>query len=116
MRPGPRRRLPAPPDSGFAVATITVDEVNEACDLLHLLDTYVYQRAAENLSREELDGLLSLASSLVDSAESGDAAAWREADQRYHAVVMQAAPKRFIAQYLATTRRRGPRGWVPTPT
>ena len=30
------------------------EEVHEACDLLDLLDTYVYQRAAENLSREQL--------------------------------------------------------------
>jgi DNA-binding GntR family transcriptional regulator len=47
--------------------------VNEACDLLQILDTYVYRRAAETLSRTELDGLLELASTLVDSAESGDA-------------------------------------------
>ena len=103
------------PESGFAVATITVDEVNDACDLLHLLDTYVYQRAAENLSREELDGLLALASSLVESAESGDATAWREADQRYHAVVMDAAHNRFVAESLQQTRRRVQRFWLHQP-
>jgi DNA-binding GntR family transcriptional regulator len=103
------------PESGFAVATITVDEVNEACDLLHLLDTYVYQRAAENLSREDLDGILALASSLVDSAESGDASAWREADQRYHAVVMEAAHNRFVAEALQQTRRRVQRFWLQKP-
>lgn len=103
------------PESGFAVASITAAEVNEACDLLHVLDTYVYTRAAEALSREELEGLLALASSLVDSAESGDAEAWREADQRYHALVMQAAQNRFVAQFLEQTRRRVQRFWLQTP-
>jgi GntR family transcriptional regulator, rspAB operon transcriptional repressor len=103
------------PESGFAVASITADEVNEACDLLHLLDTYVYRRAAERLTRTELDGLLALASSLVDSAESGDADAWREADQRYHAVVMEAAQNRFVAQSLQQTRRRVQRFWLQEP-
>lgn len=100
------------PESGFAVATITADEVNEACDLLHVLDTYVYTRAAEALSRAELDDLLELAASLVDSAESGDAEAWRDADQRYHAVVMAAAKNRFVAQSLQQTRRRVQRFWL----
>ena len=103
------------PESGFAVATITVDEVNEACDLLHLLDTYVYQRAAETLSRAELDEVLALASSLVDSAESGDAEAWREADQRYHAIVMAGAHNRYVAESLQQTRRRVQRFWLQKP-
>lgn len=100
------------PELGFAVATITADEVNEACDLLHVLDTYVYMRAADTLSRADLHDLLELASSLVDSAECGDAEAWRDADQRYHAVVMEAAKNRFIAQCLQQTRRRVQRFWL----
>jgi DNA-binding GntR family transcriptional regulator len=103
------------PESGFAVATITPDEVNEACDLLQILDTYVYRRAAETLSRRELDGLLELASTLVDSAETGDSDAWREADQRYHAVVMEAAQNRYVAASLQETRRRVQRFWLQKP-
>ncbi|MGI8433648.1 MAG: GntR family transcriptional regulator [Nocardioidaceae bacterium] len=103
------------PESGFVVATITADEVNEACDLLHVLDTYVYTRAAETLSRTELNDLLELALSLVDSAESEDAEGWREADQRYHAVVMAAAKNRFVAQSLQHTRRRVQRFWLQKP-
>jgi len=103
------------PESGFAVASITADEVHEACDLLHVLDTFVYTRAAGALSREELEDLLALASSLIDSAESGDADAWRAADQRYHAVIMTAAKNRFVAQCLEQTRRRVQRFWLQTP-
>lgn len=103
------------PDAGFAVASITAEEVHEACDLLDLLDTFVYQRAAENLSREELEGLLELAQSLVLSAESGDTEGWRALDRRYHAVVMEAASNRFVTQYLRQTRQRVQRFWLQTP-
>jgi DNA-binding GntR family transcriptional regulator len=103
------------PETGFVVATTTPDEVNEACDLLHVLDNYVYLRAAKTLSRQQLDDLLELASSLVVSAESGDTEAWRNADGRYHAVVMDAAKNRFVAQYLQQTRRRVQRFWLQKP-
>jgi DNA-binding GntR family transcriptional regulator len=103
------------PDAGFAVASITPEEVHEACDLLDLLDTYVYQRAAEKLSHEQLSDLLELAQSLVDSAESGDTEGWRAADKRYHAVIMSAAGNRFVRQYLQQTRQRVQRFWLQTP-
>ena len=103
------------PESGFAVATITAEEVNEACDLLHVLDTYVYRRAAEELSEAKLYELRELAAKLVDSAESADAQAWRDADQRYHDVVMAAAKNRFVADYLQQTRRRVQRFWLQQP-
>lgn len=103
------------PDAGFVVATITADEVNEACDLLEVLDTYVYLRAAKALTRQELDDLLKLGSMLVVSAESRDTDAWREADRRYHAVVMEAANNRFVAECLRQTRRRVQRFWLSKP-
>jgi DNA-binding GntR family transcriptional regulator len=103
------------PDTGFVVASISPAEVNEACDLLAVLDTYVYLRAARRLSREDLDELLALASTLVDSAEAADADAWREADRRYHRLVMDAADNRFVAQYLQQTRRRVQRFWLSKP-
>jgi GntR family transcriptional regulator, rspAB operon transcriptional repressor len=103
------------PDAGFAVASITAAEVHESCDLLDLLDTYVYKRAAENLSREQLIDLLELAQSLVTKAESGDTEGWREADRRYHAVVMSAADNRYVTQYLQQTRQRVQRFWLQSP-
>jgi len=103
------------PESGFAVASITPAEVHEACDLLDLLDTYVYRRAAENLSQAQLGDLFELAQSLVRSAESGDTESWRDADQRYHAVVMAAAGNRFVTQYLQETRHRVQRFWLQKP-
>lgn len=102
-------------DMGFVVATIRPDEVNEACDLLGVLDTYVYLRAAKALSKEALADLLELASELVSNAESGDTDAWREADRRYHALVMDAASNRLVADCLQQTRRRVQRFWLGKP-
>lgn len=102
-------------DMGFVVATITPEEVDEACDLLELLDTYVYLRAAKVLDAEALGDLARLASELVANAESGDTSAWRAADQRYHAMVMEAANNRFVATFLQQTRRRVQRFWLQKP-
>jgi DNA-binding GntR family transcriptional regulator len=103
------------PETGFVVATITRDEVQEACDLLSVLDTFVYTRAAAALSPPELEDLLELASSLVDHAEAGDTDAWRAADRRYHEVIMAAARNRFVAETLQQTRRRVQRFWLHEP-
>jgi len=103
------------PETGFVVATITRDEVQEACDLLSLLDAFVYTRAATALSRPELEGLLELACSLVTHAEAGDSDSWRAADRRYHDVVMSAARNRFVAETLQQTRRRVQRFWLQEP-
>ena len=103
------------PDVGFVVAAITPEEVNEACDLLEVLDTFVYLRAAKALDAEELGVLLDLASQLVGHAEAGDAAAWKDADRRYHAIVMQGAGNRFVAEYLQQVRRRVQRFWMVKP-
>lgn len=103
------------PDNGFVVATITPDEVNEACDLLELLDTYVYLRAAETMNLAQLVELRSLADVLVQSVESGDTAAWRSADERYHQIVTEAASNRFVADANRQVRRRVQRFWLQEP-
>jgi GntR family transcriptional regulator, rspAB operon transcriptional repressor len=103
------------PDAGFVVALITPDEVNEACDLLSTLDTFVYLRAAKTLSPEELEALLGLAQQLVRSAAAHDTDGWREADKRYHQMVSDAAANRFAAQYVQQVRHRVQRFWVEAP-
>lgn len=102
-------------DTGFAVASTTPQEVNEACDLLQTLDTFVYLRAAKALSDEDLQALLGVAEELIRSADAGDTTSWRESDRRYHAMVMEAADNRFVAEYLQQTRQRVQRFWLQRP-
>lgn len=103
------------PDVGFVVATITPAEVEEACDLLELLDTFVYLRAAKVLDPQQRSDLAQLASQLVERAEAGDTEGWREADRRYHAIVMEAAGNRYVAEFLQQLRRRVQRFWISKP-
>lgn len=103
------------PDTGFNVATITPAEVNEACDLLELLDTFAYLRAAETLDRDQIDEIMSLAKILVDSVETGDTDAWRNADQRYHRIIVEATDNRFVAEANQQVRRRVQRFWLQEP-
>ncbi|TVR37595.1 MAG: GntR family transcriptional regulator, partial [Nitriliruptor sp.] len=103
------------PDTGFVVATITPEEVNEACELLELLDTFAYLRASESLEPDEIDELVALARTLVDSAESGEAEAWKAADQRYHQIVNEATGNRFVAEANQEVRRRVQRFWMQEP-
>jgi DNA-binding GntR family transcriptional regulator len=103
------------PDVGFVVARITPAEVNEACDLLEVLDTFVYLRAAKALDDERRADLLDLASRLVEHAETDDTEAWRDCDRRYHQIVIEAAGNRFVAEYLQQLRRRVQRFWITRP-
>jgi DNA-binding GntR family transcriptional regulator len=103
------------PEMGFVVARITADEVNEACDLLVLLDTFAYTRAANVLDGDARGELLELAAVLVESVESGDTQAWRSADRRYHRIVADAARNRFVAESLEQVRRRVQRFWLQEP-
>jgi GntR family transcriptional regulator, rspAB operon transcriptional repressor len=102
-------------DAGFVVASITPEEVNEACDLLGALDTFVYLRAAKTLGPDELEELLEIAEQLVRSAEAHDTDAWRQADRRFHEVVVEAAGERVAAQHVQQVRRRVQRFWVESP-
>jgi DNA-binding GntR family transcriptional regulator len=100
---------------GFVVATITPEEVNEACDLLKVLDRFVYVHASRKMTTDELNELLDLARSMVESAERGDTDMWRRQDLRYHGIVMTAADNRYVAEYLEQTRRRVQRFWLNNP-
>ena len=102
-RDGLVRRVP---DLGFAVASITAQEVHDACDLLEVLDAYVYVRAAGAMEPSVLGELRALAEELVAHADSDDVEAWRRADARYHALVMDAAGNRLLADHLQQVRRR----------
>jgi DNA-binding GntR family transcriptional regulator len=102
-------------DLGFVVAAMTPDEVNEACDVLELLDSFVYRQAASSLASDEIEELRDLAATLVSNAESGDTDAWTTADRRYHDIVMRAADNRFVAEYLKQLRRRVQRFWLQRP-
>lgn len=100
------------PRGGFAVATLTVREVEEVGGLLELLDGRLIRAAARRLTPRDADLLLECARALTDAATTGDIATWDAADRRFHRIVHGAADNRLEADLAEGLRRRLHRFWI----
>lgn len=96
----------------FSVSTLTPREVNEACDLLQVLDTYLFVKAAHEHSNEVSELLLETVEAMMAAAASGDKSAWSDADLRFHRVVNEVAGNQLVAEMVKHTRRRIQRFWT----
>ena len=90
----------------FTVSLLTTKELNDACDLLILLDTYMFTRASNAMSPDDSRALEDLAQDMIDAAEQGDADAWVQADTAFHEVILRAADNPTVADIARVTRRR----------
>jgi len=95
----------------FTVSLLTPKELNEACDLLILLDTYLFTRASHAMSTEDARVLEGLAEDMVVAAERSDPDAWARADTAFHEVILRAADNDTVADIARVTRRRIQRFW-----
>lgn len=95
----------------FTVSLLTIKELNEACDLLILLDTYLFTRAAEAMTKADATRLRQLADEMIAAAKVEDPAAWAAADAAFHEVVLRTADNNTIADLARVTRRRIQRFW-----
>lgn len=95
----------------FTVSLLTIKELNEACDLLILLDTYLFTRAAEAMTKADAARLRQLADEMIAAAKVEDPVAWAEADAAFHEVVLRTADNNTIADVARVTRRRIQRFW-----
>lgn len=100
------------PASKFVVATLRPEDVNNACDLLVLLDTYLFTRAAEHLSAEDKRTLVAHAEALVRASTESNTDNWREIDRQFHAMIATAARNDLAAKLTAQVRARVQRFWV----
>jgi len=95
----------------FTVSLLTNKELDDACDLLILLDTYMFTRAADAMTTQDVSALKGYAEDMLAAAERGDSAAWAEADTAFHEVILQAADNPTAAEVARLTRRRIQRFW-----
>jgi len=95
----------------FTVSLLTTKELNDACDLLILLDTYMFIRASDAMSPDDSRALEELAQDMINAAEQGDAEAWVQADTSFHEVILRAADNPTVADIARVTRRRIQRFW-----
>lgn len=94
------------PNARFTVALLTPGEVDEACDVLSLLDSYMFSRAAERISLDQAAELMGCAQAMLAAAGRGDVDAWSVADARFHEIVLESGRNVTAAEIARLTRRR----------
>ena len=98
--------------SRFSVALVTPKQVEEACDLLQIIDTYLFTKAAQNLDKKGADQLMTLTQEMIKAAENNDRDNWSKADTRFHDLVINAADNQTVASLAIITRRKIQRFWT----
>ena len=95
----------------FTVSLLTVKELDEACDLLVLLDTYLFTRAAEAMTDRDAQALRALADDMIAAAAADDPDGWALADASFHELILRTADNATVADIARVTRRRIQRFW-----
>jgi len=98
--------------SRFTVAQISIKEVNEACDLLEILDTYIFSAASQKLSDEDAAELRRSVKKMTDACDENDRTSWTEADRTFHHILSRVAGNELVADTVLETRRRVQRFWI----
>ena len=94
------------------MALVTPKRVEEACDLLQIIDTYLFTKAAQNLDKKGADQLITLTQEMIKAAENNDRDNWSKADTRFHDLVINAADNQTVASLAIITRRKIQRFWT----
>lgn len=96
----------------FTVSQLTIAEVNDACDLLEVLDTYVCRKAASKLTDEDISELQQSIAQMTAAAAADDRVSWAAADLAFHRLVNGIAGNQLVAETVKETRRRIQRFWL----
>lgn len=96
----------------FAVSQINSHEVNDACDMLEALDTYIFRKAASKLTDADTAKLLASVEQMARAARSEDRVLWSDADTAFHRLVNTVADNPLIADTVKHARRRVQRFWL----
>lgn len=100
----------------FTVSQLTRSEVNDACDLLEVLDTYICRKAAEKLTEDDIQRLRLSVEGMTHAAHGDDRDSWSEADLAFHRLVNGIAGNQLVADTVKETRRRIQRFWLRAAT
>jgi DNA-binding GntR family transcriptional regulator len=98
--------------SRFSVALITPKQVEEACDLLQIIDTYLFTKAAQNLDKKEAEELIAITAQMLKAAENNDKDNWSKADTQFHNIIIKAADNQTVSGLAVVTRRKIQRFWT----
>jgi DNA-binding GntR family transcriptional regulator len=94
-------------DTGrYTVRLPSAQEIQEAAEILRVLDTLLFDRAARNATKEQRTLLVSLARQMVTAAEAGDDELWNTLDDQFHDVIRDAANNSQASDIVNQVRRR----------
>jgi DNA-binding GntR family transcriptional regulator len=96
----------------FAVSQLTMQEVNDTCDLLEVLDTYICRKASGQMSETDVALLKQSVDEMTRAAATGDQDSWSAADLAFHRTVNSIAGNQLVADTVKETRRRIQRFWL----
>jgi len=96
----------------FTVSQLTIAEVNDACDLLEVLDTYICKKASSKLTPEDIVLLRESVDEMQRAAGDDDRESWSAADLAFHRTVNSIAGNQLVAETVKETRRRIQRFWM----
>lgn len=96
----------------FSVSQLTIADVNDSCDLLEVLDTYVCRKAASLLTESDVAALTQSIDEMTRAAAADDRLSWSAADLAFHRLVNGIAGNQLVAETVKETRRRIQRFWL----
>jgi DNA-binding GntR family transcriptional regulator len=99
-------------NSRFTVSQLTITAVNDACDLLEVLDTYICRKASTLMTPADAELLKASVAEMQEAAARDDRASWSDADLAFHRTVNVISGNVLVAETVKETRRRVQRFWM----
>ena len=97
------------PGKGWCTIPLTLNDIEEIFDLKELLEAHAAYKAAQNLTPEGADALLSVMAEMEEAATNGDQEAEMAVDRRYHDLVLSIAGNSRLTEF----DRRLDSQWYP---
>ena len=88
------------PYKGVRVVALSPDDLKDIYEMRKLLEGLAAEVAAENITAEELDRMREILPDTVVSADPKSVPRARDANRRFHEIVIQASRRRFLARVL----------------
>jgi DNA-binding GntR family transcriptional regulator len=98
--------------SRFTVSLVTPKQVEETCDLLLIIDTFLFTQAAKNMKKDEREELLRISKEMTEQAKKDDRDNWSKADNKFHDLIFKTADNQMMANIALVNRRKIQRFWT----